>query len=315
MLTLVDDGREHTHAAPGQAHGDGAPVDLDELCRVAAQQMLAVALEAERRAYLAAHADVRGDDGHRLVVGNGHHRPREITTAAGRVEVTAPRVDDRRDGHRFTSAILPPYMRRSPKVTEVLPVLYLRGLSTNDFVPALEGFFGSAAGLSASTIQRLTEAWRAEHARWCQRDLSAVPEAWIAPPYLRQLRELVRYRAKLVALRSGLKAQVHAVLAKEGVAVPMTDLFGRDGMALLREVRLGTCYRMRIDSLLELIDAFDGEVAWLASAVARGCGTTPATPRSKPSPASVPRSRRCSSSRSATSVASPDQQRCARGPG
>jgi transposase len=98
--------------------------------------------------------------------------------------------------------------------------------------------------------------------------MGRLPEAWIAPPYLRQLRELVRYRAKLVALRSGLKAQVHAVLAKEGVAVPMTDLFGRAGMGLLREVRLGTCYRMRIDSLLELIDAFDGEVAWLASAIA-----------------------------------------------
>ena len=87
-------------------------------------------------------------------------------------------------------------------------------------------------------------------------------------PYLRQLRELVRYRAKLVALRSGLKAQVHAVLAKEGVTVSMSDLFGVQGMALLSGVRLGTCYRMRVDSLLDLIDAFDGEVAWLTTAIA-----------------------------------------------
>ena len=179
MLTLVHDTDAHTHAAPDAVGGDGAPVDLDELCRLAAQQMLAVALEAERRAYLAAHAEEIDEAGRRQVVGNGHHQPREITTAAGRVEVTAPRVDDRRDGHQFTSAILPPYMRRSPKVTEVLPVLYLRGLSTNDFAPALEGFFGSAAGLSPSTIQRLTEAWRAEHARWCQRDLSAVDYVYI----------------------------------------------------------------------------------------------------------------------------------------
>ena len=98
--------------------------------------------------------------------------------------------------------------------------------------------------------------------------MGRLPEAWIAPPRTRELRELVRYRAKLVALRSGLKAQVHSVLAKEGVAVPMTDLFGRKGMALLSDTRLGTCYRMRIDSLLDLIDAFDGEVAWLTAAIA-----------------------------------------------
>ena len=98
--------------------------------------------------------------------------------------------------------------------------------------------------------------------------MGRLPEAWIAPPRTRQLRELVRYRAKLVALRSGLKAQVHAVLAKEGVAVPMSDLFGRGGMQLLSETLLGTCYRMRVDSLLELIDAFDGEVYWLGQAIA-----------------------------------------------
>ena len=120
--------------------------------------MIAVALEAERRAYLQTYAQEVDATGRRLVVGNGYARKREITTAAGRVEVRAPRVDDRRDGKAFTSAILPPYMRRSPKVTEVLPILYLRGLSTGDFAPALEGFFGSAAGLSASTVQRLTEA-------------------------------------------------------------------------------------------------------------------------------------------------------------
>jgi transposase len=98
--------------------------------------------------------------------------------------------------------------------------------------------------------------------------MNRLPEAWIAPPHLRQLRELVRYRAKLVAMRSGLKAQVHAVLAKEGVAVPMSDLFGTAGLKLLTEVRLGTAYRMRVQSLLELIDAFDHEVGFVSEAVA-----------------------------------------------
>ena len=90
--------------------------------------------------------------------------------------------------------------------------------------------------------------------------MGRLPEAWIAPPAVRELRELVRHRAKCVALRSGLKAQVHAVLAKEGVAVPMSDLFGRAGMALLADVALARAYRLRVTSLLELIDAFDQAV-------------------------------------------------------
>jgi transposase len=98
--------------------------------------------------------------------------------------------------------------------------------------------------------------------------MSRLPEAWIAPPAVRELRELVRYRAKLVALRSGLKAQVHAVLAKEGVRVSMSDLFGRQGMTLLAEVPLGRAYRLRVDSLVELIDAFDGGAERLRRLVA-----------------------------------------------
>jgi transposase-like protein len=169
MLRVVHDSDAHMDVGPVAESGAGSMVDLDELCRLAAREMIAVALDAERRAYLEAHAHEADAAGKRMVVGNGYAREREITTAAGRVEVRAPRVDDRRDGERFGSAILPPYMRRSPKVTEVLPILYLRGLSTGDFAPALEGFFGSDAGLSASTVQRLTEAWRAEHDRWSTR--------------------------------------------------------------------------------------------------------------------------------------------------
>jgi putative transposase len=151
---------------------------LDEIVRQGARRMLAVALEDEVAAYIAAFAGERDERGRRLVVRNGHARPREVTTAAGAVEVRAPRVDDRRaDGHtgeraRFRSQILPPWCRKSPKVTEVLPLLYLHGLSSKDFVPALEQFLGSSAGLSASAITRLTEAWQEEYRRWCERDLS-----------------------------------------------------------------------------------------------------------------------------------------------
>jgi len=166
MLRIVHD--------TDQASPQMAPLDLDELCRIAAREMLALALEAERRAYLEAHADVLDAAGHRLVVGNGLARPREVMTGAGMIPVTAPRVDDRRSGERFRSSLLPPYARRSPKVSEVLPILYLRGLSTGDFAPALADFFGADAGLSASTISRLTTAWQAEHERWMGRDLSAV---------------------------------------------------------------------------------------------------------------------------------------------
>jgi len=169
MLKLVHDADASAVDDP-----EALKIDLDELCRVAAQDMLAVSLLAERRAYLEAHAGELDAAGKRLVVGNGFARAREITTGAGMVEVKAPRVDDRREGEKFSSAILPAYMRKSPKVTEVLPILYLRGLSTGDFAPALGEFFGSDAGLSASTVNRLTEAWQAEHAEWSERDLSGV---------------------------------------------------------------------------------------------------------------------------------------------
>ena len=110
MLMLVHDA---TADAVGEA--DPSTVDLDELCRLAATEMLAVALLAERRAYLDAHATELDATGHRLVVANGYARPRVVVTGAGPVEVTAPRVDDRRQDCRFSSAILPAYMRKSPR--------------------------------------------------------------------------------------------------------------------------------------------------------------------------------------------------------
>ena len=156
------------------------PLLIDEIVREGARRMLAEALRAEVEAYIARFSDERDEDGRRLVVRNGYHQPREVLTSAGAVEVTAPRVNDKRtdpvsgERKRFSSAILPPWARKTPKITEVLPLLYLHGLSSGDFVPALGQFLGSAAGLSAPVITRLTQTWKAEQRAFAQRDLSQV---------------------------------------------------------------------------------------------------------------------------------------------
>ena len=160
---------------------------LDEICRAGAKRMLALALEAEVGAHVERHRQARDEQGRALVVRNGHARARRVMTGAGAIEVTAPRVDDRRvdpaTGHRtrFRSSILPPWCRRSPKVTEVLPLLYLHGLSTKDFSPALAEFFGSEAGLSAPVITRLASSWSGEHEAFMARDLSGCDYvyAWV----------------------------------------------------------------------------------------------------------------------------------------
>src|SRR6266511_230449 len=155
-------------------------MSLDELAREGTRRMLARALEAEVDVYLAAFAELVDEHGHRLVRRNGHAPARSIATGTGQVEVVRPRVDDRRvdpeTGQRqqFQSVILPRWIRRSPKVADVMPLLYLNGLSSSDFVPALTELFGSAAGLSASVICRLTTQWQAEREAFQQRDLAGV---------------------------------------------------------------------------------------------------------------------------------------------
>jgi putative transposase len=155
-------------------------MSLDELAREGARRMLAAALEAEVDAYIACFAALTDQRGHRLVRRNGHAPARQVATGTGQVEVVRPRVDDRRvdpaTGARrqFQSVILPRWVRRSPKVAEVLPLLYLHGLSSADFVPALTELLGSAAGLSASVITRLATQWQAEREAFQQRDLSEV---------------------------------------------------------------------------------------------------------------------------------------------
>jgi transposase-like protein len=151
--------------------------DLDEIAREGARRMLAEALEAEVAEYIARHQE-RDEHGRARVVRNGKARPRKVTLGSGTIEVRTPRVDDRRqddDGrrHTFRSQILPPYMRRSPKVAEVLPILYLRGLSTGDFKEGLAALLGDeASGLSPTTITRLTAAWQEEYEAYQKRDLS-----------------------------------------------------------------------------------------------------------------------------------------------
>jgi len=121
----------------------------------------------------------------RLVVRNGSHLPRQVTTAAGAVPVKAPRVNDKRTDEstgqrrRFASAILPAWARKSPRVAEVLPLLYLHGLSTSDFAPALEQFLGSAAGLSAATINRLTTQWQGDADAFNTRSLAGTDYVYV----------------------------------------------------------------------------------------------------------------------------------------
>jgi putative transposase len=153
-------------------------VTLDDLAREGARRMIAAALEAEVDEYMSSFVDELDEHGKRLVVRNGRARERRVTVGSGTVPIRAPRVNDKRvdeqtgERKRFSSRILPAYARRSPKVTDVLPVLYLRGLSTGDFRPALEQLLGEdAAGLSPSTIGRLCKDWEAEHERFKQRSL------------------------------------------------------------------------------------------------------------------------------------------------
>ena len=172
MFKVVDDDVRSNEVGPV-----GGSV-LDELVRDGARRMLATALEAEVAAYIEAHADQLDENGRRLVVRNGHHEPRQVVTAAGAVGVCAPRINDKRtdpatgERMRFSSAILPAWARKSPKIADVLPLLYLHGLSTQDFSPALEQFLGSGAGLSPATITRLTGQWQEEYRAFTERDLS-----------------------------------------------------------------------------------------------------------------------------------------------
>lgn len=190
MLKVVHDAdassENATEAAGSVAAGSVAGGSLlDEIVRDGARQMLAAALQAEVAAYVEAFADQLDVHGRRLVVRNGFHQPREVTTAAGAVPVRQPRVNDKRideatgERRRFSSAILPAWARKSPRVAEVLPLLYLHGLSSGDFGPALTQFLGTSHGLSASVITRLTKDWQDEAVAFNKRSLASTDYVYV----------------------------------------------------------------------------------------------------------------------------------------
>src|SRR5215203_410451 len=151
---------------------------LTEVLRNGARALLAQAIDAEVAAFLGSHADKRAEDGRQRLVRHGPLPERDIVTGIGPVAVRAPRVRDHvgapQERIRFTSTILPPYARRSKSLEVLIPMLYLKGISTGDFDEALQALLGSdAGGLSAATVARLKNAWSEEHARWSKRDLSA----------------------------------------------------------------------------------------------------------------------------------------------
>jgi transposase-like protein len=151
-----------------------APTDaLTDLLRDGARQMLAAAIEAEVQEFLARHQGLQDEQGRQRLVRNGYLPQRTIQTGLGDIEVRAPRVRDRAKQIRFSSAILPPYLRRTRTIEELLPWLYLKGISTGDFSEALTSLLGrDAPGLSPTTISRLKESWKDEHGRWCKRSLA-----------------------------------------------------------------------------------------------------------------------------------------------
>ena len=170
----------HEDTVVSFSHPDKISIDdpLTEVVRVGARRLLAEAVEAEVSAFIAEHADLVDEAGRRRVVRHGHLPEREVQTGIGAIAVRRPRVRDRHpEGGppiRFTSAILPPYLRRARSVEELLPWLYLKGISTGGFGEALAALLGpDAPGLSSTTIARLKAAWADDYERWTRRDLSA----------------------------------------------------------------------------------------------------------------------------------------------
>lgn len=150
---------------------------LDEVVRKGAQRMLEAALNVEVEEFCCRHEDKRDEEGRRVVVRNGYNQPRKIVTGAGQLEIETPRVDDRvldrTEEMRFKSTLIPPYLRRTKNIEELVPLLYLKGISTGDFTPVLEKLTGKdVIGFSAENIVRMKQIWETDYKQWIQRDLS-----------------------------------------------------------------------------------------------------------------------------------------------
>ena len=162
---------------------------LTDVLRQGAKQMLIAAVEAEAAAWIDEHAHLTDERGHRQIVRNGHANPRTVVTGVGPMQVTMPQVHDRRpppsqggEYERFTSKILPPYLRKTKSIDELIPWLYLKGISTGGFNEALQALLGSdCPGLSSTTVTRLVSQWQSEHQQWSRRDLSDkyYPYIWV----------------------------------------------------------------------------------------------------------------------------------------
>lgn len=146
---------------------------LDEVVREGARMLLQAAVMAEAEEWVRQHAGIVDDEGRRQVVRNGYYPERDVLTGVGPLPVKKPRVRDKTGERKFTSKILPPFMRRAPSIDALVPALYLKGVSTSDIEEALAAILGpNATGLSAANIVRLKESWQQEYDAWSKRDLS-----------------------------------------------------------------------------------------------------------------------------------------------
>ena len=151
---------------------------LEQVARQGAQKMLQLALQNEVEEFILEHSSLKDENGKKVVTKNGYMPAREIVTGMGPLPIKQPRIDDRNlngycSNERFTSNILPRYLRRMPSIDNLIPVLYLKGISTNDFPTALSAILGKgAAGLSATNIVRLKNCWEKDYLQWKSRDLS-----------------------------------------------------------------------------------------------------------------------------------------------
>jgi len=260
--------------------GKGSEIrqSLDELAREGARRMILAALELEVEQHIQELHHLRDELGHATVVRNGKARERTVQLGAGAIKFRAPRVNDRRPDYRFTSKILPPYMRRSPRLEEALPVLYLRGLSTGDFTEALGMLLGpEAAGFSASTIVRLLKVWQDDYQAWRRRSLKGKDYiyVWADGVYFNVRLEEDRLaclamvgvlpdgRKEVIALEDGYResteswASLLRDLKRRGVTAPMLAVGdGNLGFwAALREVYPETeqqrCWKHKIGNVLD----------------------------------------------------------------
>jgi transposase-like protein len=159
-----------------QLHLASVPV-IDDILRDGARRGLQAAIEREVDEYIQRHRHHLDDQGHRLVVRNGHHPARQIQSGNGPIEVCQPRVNDQRTDEqgnrfRFTSKILPPYLRKTKAIAELVPWLYLKGISSSDFPEALACLGHDGSGLSASNVVRMKELWQGEYENFCRRELT-----------------------------------------------------------------------------------------------------------------------------------------------